>query len=192
MMYADSVGHFEQKTLISGPDTNLPARTGCQCRPIANPTASDVKVKRDQPMLPSQQAVAFQPTMDNTRVGLHSTAPARYAETANPVANPAFYLDNHSLAQLKHDKSSSGLRTASQQIEALFLQQMLARMRVSSQVLSDENNPLSMKSAGMFQDMLDAQLAQTLSKQSSFGLAEMIFKQLSSQLPNRATTTENT
>ncbi|MGF1776193.1 rod-binding protein [Vibrio nomapromontoriensis] len=110
---------------------------------------------------------------------LHNQSPLPRASTHSHL-----YLDNVSLAQLKHDNTQQGLIAAAQQFEALFLQQMLKRMRAASEVLSDDDNPLSIKSAGMFQEMRDAQLAQQISRQSSFGLAEMIYQQLSAQVPN--------
>ena len=113
------------------------------------------------------------------------------ASAGSSQAMTNFYLDNNALAKLKHDNSASGLLAASQQFEALFLQQMLTRMRSASQALSDKDNPLSMKSDDMFQGMLDAQLAQRISRQSSFGLADMIFKQLSSQVMGRPFDKEN-
>ncbi|NOH34279.1 rod-binding protein [Vibrio chagasii] len=117
--------------------------------------------------------------------------PMMKASAGSSQAMTNFYLDNTALAKLKHDNSASGLLAASQQFEALFLQQMLTRMRSASQALSDKDNPLSMKSDDMFQGMLDAQLAQRISRQSSFGLADMIFKQLSSQVMGRPFDKEN-
>ncbi|MGR5095573.1 rod-binding protein [Vibrio maritimus] len=94
-----------------------------------------------------------------------------------------FYLDQNSLSKLKYDNSQQGLLAAAEQFEALFIQSMLKRMRVATEALSDENNPLSTKSSSLFQGMLDAQLAQSLSQQSHFGLAEMIYQQLASRVP---------
>ncbi|ASI90227.1 rod-binding protein [Vibrio mediterranei] len=167
----------------------------CEIKPGVENVAStkaDVSVVASSLHSPSTaqaQTASFETLMveSSQRAGLATFSEQRsvpaHTQASQHVAN--FYLDNHALAQMKHDNSGSGLLAASQQFEALFLQQMLTRMRSASEAMSNENNPLSMKSDGMFQGMLDAQLAQRISRQSSFGLAEMIFKQLSSQVPNR-------
>lgn len=101
----------------------------------------------------------------------------------SPATETSFYLDQQSLSTLKYDNSQQGLMAAAQQFEALFIQSMLKRMRAASEALSNEDNPLSTKSSSLFQGMLDAQLAQNISRQSQFGLADMIYKQLASQVP---------
>ncbi|MGF1747949.1 rod-binding protein [Vibrio cionasavignyae] len=137
-------------------------------------------------------------TQDAFQSSAQRAEPFSYPQLHNPSPLPHssapshLYLDNVSLAQLKHDNSQQGLIAAAQQFEALFLQQMLKRMRAASEVLSDDDNPLSIKSAGMFQEMRDAQLAQQISQQSSFGLAEMIYKQLSAQVPDLGVQVSNT
>lgn len=104
-------------------------------------------------------------------------------EPSSSVSDKSFYLDQQSLTSLKYDNSQQGLMAAAQQFEALFIQSMLKRMRAASEALSNEDNPLSTKSSNLFQGMLDAQLAQTISRQSQFGLAEMIYQQLASRVP---------
>lgn len=104
-------------------------------------------------------------------------------EPSSSVSDKSFYLDQQSLTSLKYDNSQLGLMAAAQQFEALFIQSMLKRMRAASEALSNEDNPLSTKSSNLFQGMLDAQLAQTISRQSQFGLAEMIYQQLASRVP---------
>ena len=137
-------------------------------------------------------------TQDAFQSNAQRAEPFSYPQLHNPSPLPHLsapshlYLDNVSLAQLKHDNSQQGLIAAAQQFEALFLQQMLKRMRAASEVLSDDDNPLSIKSSGMFQEMRDAQLAQQISQQSSFGLAEMIYKQLSAQVPDLGVQVSNT
>ncbi|WP_235225520.1 rod-binding protein [Vibrio sp. ER1A] len=184
-------------TLITQLPSQVPftVKQRCEIKPgIENvaSTKADVSVVASSLHSPSPaqaQTASFETLMveSSQRAGLATFSEQRsvpaHMQASQHVAN--FYLDNHALARMKHDNSGAGLLAASQQFEALFLQQMLTRMRSASEAMSDENNPLSMKSDGMFQGMLDAQLAQRISRQSSFGLAEMIFKQLSSQVPNR-------
>ncbi len=103
-------------------------------------------------------------------------------QTLLPTASneESFYLDTQSLEKLKFDSNSdAALREVSRQFEALFVQEMLKRMRSATEALGDDDNPLSNNSNGMFQEMLDKQLAVNMTKTNSFGLAEMLYQQLS-------------
>lgn len=94
----------------------------------------------------------------------------------------ALQFDPTSLNSLKyHDDEDAALREVSKQFEAIFVQEMLKRMRTATEALGDEENPLSNNSNGMFQDLLDNQLAISVTKKSSFGLAELLYQQLSGQ-----------
>ncbi|MCF7362817.1 rod-binding protein [Vibrio diazotrophicus] len=96
--------------------------------------------------------------------------------------NTALQFDPTSLNSLKyHDDEDAALREVSKQFEAIFVQEMLKRMRTATEALGDEENPLSNNSNGMFQDLLDNQLAISVTKKSSFGLAELLYQQLSGQ-----------
>ncbi|MFM2606843.1 rod-binding protein [Vibrio chagasii] len=170
--------------------TNLTAVTHAALEPISSHYAAPIL---DSPKMAAsvKQAEYSQPFERLMMDRAPETGHMAKASSGSSQAMTNFYLDNNALAKLKHDNSASGLLAASQQFEALFLQQMLTRMRSASQALSDKDNPLSMKSDDMFQGMLDAQLAQRISRQSSFGLAEMISKQLSSQVMGRPFDKEN-
>lgn len=96
--------------------------------------------------------------------------------------NNAFYLDSQALASIKYDADQdAALREVSRQFEALFVQELFKRMRSATEALGDEENPLSNNSNSMFQSMLDNQLAMSVTQQRSFGLAEMLYQQLSGQ-----------
>ncbi len=96
--------------------------------------------------------------------------------------NRALQFDPTSLNSLKyHDDEDAALREVSKQFEAIFVQEMFKRMRTATEALGDEENPLSNNSNGMFQGLLDNQIAISVTKQSSFGLAEMLYQQLSGQ-----------
>ncbi|NIY94463.1 flagellar protein [Vibrio diazotrophicus] len=96
--------------------------------------------------------------------------------------NTALQFDPTSLNSLKyHDDEDAALREVSKQFEAIFVVEMLKRMRTATEALGDEENPLSNNSNGMFQDLLDNQLAISVTKKSSFGLAELLYQQLSGQ-----------
>ncbi|WP_260677902.1 rod-binding protein [Vibrio furnissii] len=96
--------------------------------------------------------------------------------------NNAFYLDPQALASIKYDADQdAALREVSRQFEALFVQELFKRMRSATEALGDEENPLSNNANSMFQSMLDNQLAMSVTQQRSFGLAEMLYQQLSGQ-----------
>lgn len=96
--------------------------------------------------------------------------------------NNAFYLDPQALASIKYDADQdAALREVSRQFEALFVQELFKRMRSATEELGDEENPLSNNANSMFQSMLDNQLAMSVTQQRSFGLAEMLYQQLSGQ-----------
>ncbi|MBM6442987.1 flagellar assembly peptidoglycan hydrolase FlgJ [Pseudomonas sp. MIL9] len=88
-----------------------------------------------------------------------------------------FALDVQGLEQLKrrsHQDASGGLKEASKQFEALFLQMMLKSMRGAipkSEMSSDSQTE-------MYTEMLDQQWAQSLSGKG-IGLAEQLTRQLS-------------
>ncbi|HCX32930.1 MAG TPA: flagellar assembly peptidoglycan hydrolase FlgJ [Rhodocyclaceae bacterium] len=90
-------------------------------------------------------------------------------------------FDANALAALKRQAKAdprAGLRQASQQFEALFMQMMLKAMRDAvprSGLLADD-------SGRMYESMLDQQLAQVLASRSGTGLATAIERQLGAQL----------
>lgn len=99
-----------------------------------------------------------------------------------------FYLDFNALNTLKYEKDSDkALMQVAEKFEALFVQEMFKRMRSATEALGNKDNPLSNNSNSMFQTMLDTQLATSMTKQTSFGLAEMLYQQLSNNhVPNNS------
>ena len=67
----------------------------------------------------------------------------------------------------------AALRAAAQQFEAVFLRQLIGSMRQAK--LADD--PLDSSATDQFRDMSDAQLADSMSHQGSFGIAEMLIAQ---------------
>ena len=65
------------------------------------------------------------------------------------------------------------LRQAAQQFEAIFLRQMIGSMR-NARLAEDV---FGSSSSEQFRDMGDAQLADSMSRQGSFGIAEMLLSQ---------------
>jgi len=70
------------------------------------------------------------------------------------------------------------LRTAAQQFEAVFLRQMIGSMRQAK--LAD--NWLDSSATDQFQEMADARLADSMSQQGAFGIAQMLISQFEHQL----------
>jgi len=107
-----------------------------------------------------------------------------------PALDTAAYTDLARLASLK--KTSGGqesLKQVAQEFEALLLGQMLKAMRSASNVLS-EGSYLQSNETKLYQEMLDQQLAVTLSRQKGLGLSEVLIRQLSPQVPVHPAITE--
>lgn len=80
-------------------------------------------------------------------------------------------------AQLKSDPQA-GVKTAAQEFEALFLQQVMKSMRATT----SQDGLMDNDSTRFFTGMLDQQMAQDLSRSGSLGLAQMLEAQLSQRL----------
>ncbi|RYV00768.1 peptidoglycan hydrolase [Shewanella sp. OPT22] len=99
------------------------------------------------------------------------------------LENSHGYLNQLSAGDMiKTNGEKGALELVSQQFEAQFLQTVLKQMRQASDVLSDDDSPLSSKSDGMYRDWHDAELAGRLSQMQSTGLAKVMTKQLSAGL----------
>ena len=98
----------------------------------------------------------------------------------DPVLDPNLFATASSLAGLRRGVAAhnpKALRAAAQQFESLFINMMLKSMQ-------DANfkDPLFGSSQSrMYQNMYDEQLSIQLSKEHSFGLAEMLVQQLRQQ-----------
>ncbi len=84
-----------------------------------------------------------------------------------------------------YQQEVSKLKKAAQGFEAIFLNTLLKDMRKSTK----QSSPLfgGGFAAGEYQDMMDQQLATTMSKSGGFGLATMLVKNLSPLLPGAPT-----
>ena len=97
-----------------------------------------------------------------------------------PVSTMTFRMDQlRELPNVKGRDDESRLREASNEFEAIFIQQLLKTMRKTS-LESD----FVKKSEGekIFRSMLDEQYAILSAKSRRLGLGEMIFQQLKSNL----------
>lgn len=97
-----------------------------------------------------------------------------------PPVDPSLFATAHSLASLKRQVAAhnpQALREAAQQFESLFINMMLKSMEQAN-----FKDPLFGSSQqSMYQDMYNQQLSIELSKTHSFGLADMLVKQLRNQ-----------
>ncbi len=77
------------------------------------------------------------------------------------------------------------LKKAAQEFEAMFLRYLLSKMRetVPKDGLIEDSQAME-----TYQDMLDGALADNISEDSKFGLADMLYKQLSTNI-NKAPAT---
>lgn len=71
------------------------------------------------------------------------------------------------------------LRQAAQQFEAIFMRQMLKEMRKVDALFDSKDNPFNSDAGRMMQGLYDDALCDSLAKQQSMGIAELIVKQLS-------------
>jgi flagellar protein FlgJ len=99
-------------------------------------------------------------------------SPLRPPQAALPLPSQA---PPTSLAAQGPDTAAqrNALRAAAQQFEAVFLRQLIGSMR--SAHLSED--PLSSQATEQFRDMSDANLADAMSHQSVFGIAQMLLAQ---------------
>lgn len=89
--------------------------------------------------------------------------------TAPISATPGAAASGPSAADRQRDQ----MRAAAQAFEAVFLRQMIGSMRQAR--LAED--PFGSQATEQFRDMSDAQLADTMSRQGSFGIAEMLLAQ---------------
>ena len=96
--------------------------------------------------------------------------------------NPYIYTDISGLNDLKHQARSNqqaAIKEDAKQFESLFMNMMLKSMRDASMgdPIFDNNQSL------VYRDMFDRQLALSMSKGQGMGLAEVLARQLSQQIP---------
>ena len=73
------------------------------------------------------------------------------------------------------------LRAAAEAFEAVFLRQVIGSMRQAR--LAED--PFGSAATEQFRDMADARLADNMSRQGSFGIAEMLLAQFEGRSPRR-------
>ncbi len=76
------------------------------------------------------------------------------------------------------DQHRRKVEEAAEQFEAFFISHMLEQMRQSTRAMSSEDSVFNNRVNQDMMDLADTQLAQTLSKQRAFGIADAILRQL--------------
>jgi len=105
----------------------------------------------------------------------------------DPVSDPNLFATASSLAGLRRQVAAhnpKALRAAAQQFESLFINMVLK----SAQDANFKDPLFGSSQSRMYQDMYDEQLSIQLSKEHSFGLADMLVQQLRSQWANQGST----
>ncbi len=85
-------------------------------------------------------------------------------------------------------KEDKKLKEACRDFEAMFISQLLKSMR---KTVEKADLYGSSKEEEIWQEMIDAEIAKSASKTGSFGIADMLYKQLSSQLSSNTKTNSN-
>ncbi|MGQ0660671.1 rod-binding protein [Sphingosinicella sp.] len=96
-----------------------------------------------------------------------------------PVANPATPTALGASGTPSTEAQREQLRQAAQAFEAIFLRQMIGSMR-NARLAEDV---FGSASSEQFRDMGDAQLADSMSRQGSFGIAELLLAQFNRAIP---------
>ena len=96
-----------------------------------------------------------------------------------PVSNPAAPASLAAAGAPSTEAQRAQLRQAAQAFEAIFLRQMIGSMR-NARLAEDV---FGSSSSEQFRDMGDAQLADSMSRQGSFGIAEMLLAQFNRAIP---------
>lgn len=99
------------------------------------------------------------------------------------VANPAAWTDVsglQSISALGRTDRAAALQAAARQFESFFVSQMLSGMRAANGVFADDN-PLNTGEMQFRQELLDRQLAVSLTAGRGIGLGDLLARQLQRQ-----------
>jgi len=102
----------------------------------------------------------------------------------NKVNSNEFYADFTALAKLKTSAQKdpeAALRKVAQEFESIFINMMLKNMRQSNEAIGSDL--FSSNESKQYQEMLDSQMSQSLSKSGGMGIADALMRQLRGQAP---------
>ncbi len=92
-----------------------------------------------------------------------------------------------SLKQSARKEDPEALKAVAQQFESMFMNMIMSSMRDATDVLASDLE--SSYQTDFYRDMYDQQLSLTLSQQGGFGLADVLYEQLSGENSNTLTST---
>lgn len=91
-------------------------------------------------------------------------------------------IDSRSSTGQGADSDDARLRSraadAAQKFEAFFIKQMMSQMRAGARALAADDSPLKNKVNEDMLDMADGLVADSLSQQRAFGIADLILRQV--------------
>lgn len=98
--------------------------------------------------------------------------------TIDPQAAMTAAQQTREIRQAQHDRKA--LRKSCQDFEAIFVQSLFKAMRktVPESELFEDNT-----ASELYRDMLDQEIATTISQRQSMGLAEQMYRQMEKVLP---------
>jgi len=106
----------------------------------------------------------------------------------NKVNSNDFYADFTALANLKTSAQKdpeAALKKVAQEFESIFINMMLKNMRQSNEAIGSDL--FSSNESKQYQEMLDSQMSQSLSKSGGMGIADALMRQLRGQGPASVT-----
>ncbi|TBR38415.1 flagellar assembly peptidoglycan hydrolase FlgJ [Marinomonas agarivorans] len=103
----------------------------------------------------------------------------------NKINSNDFFADFNALAKLKAKAQTDpdgALKKVAQEFESIFINMMLKNMRASNDAIGSDL--FSSNESKQYREMLDSQMAQSLSKSGGIGISEALIRQLQSQSLN--------
>lgn len=100
----------------------------------------------------------------------------------NKVNSNEFYADFTALANLKSSAQKdpeAALKKVAQEFESIFINMMLKNMRQSNEAIGSDL--FSSNESKQYQEMLDSQMAQSMSKAGGMGIADALIRQFQGQ-----------
>ena len=100
----------------------------------------------------------------------------------NKINSNEFYADFTALANLKSSAQKdpeAALKKVAQEFESIFINMMLKNMRQSNEAIGSDL--FSSNESKQYQEMLDSQMAQSLSKAGGMGIADALIRQFQGQ-----------
>lgn len=105
------------------------------------------------------------------------------ANEVSPALTRMLAIDPKQVEQIYGNLSEAeGLKQASEQFEAMFLQLVLKNMNSATEAVSGEDGMFASREQRMYQDIYNSQISQYMASSGQVGLAEQMYQQLSGHL----------